>query len=62
MVKIALLLLLALAACTTAKGSFCAISQPMRLSKATIQTMTEAEVKAALVHNQTGAKLCGWKR
>lgn len=60
--KIAILcLMLALAACQTSKGSFCAIAEPIRPSKATLAAMTDAEVKAALAHNETGRKLCGWK-
>lgn len=58
----AILALVAVAGCTTSRGSFCAISQPWRVSKETIQTMTEAQVKAALAHNRYGAKACGWKR
>lgn len=56
-----LALLIALAGCTTTKGSFCAISEPVRLSAAAIAAMSDAEVKAALTHNRTGQKLCGWK-
>lgn len=54
--------LLALVACTTTKGSFCAIEHPIRLSKATIAALSDAEVKAILSQNETGKKLCGWKR
>ena len=60
--KVALLALLALVGCQTSRGSFCAISQPWRVSKETIQTMTEAQVKAALAHNEYGRRACGWQR
>lgn len=62
MVKIlALATLLALSACQTSKGSFCALSEPDRPSAATIATMTDAEVKKMLAKNELGARLCGWR-
>lgn len=62
MVKaIALAALLALAGCQTAKGSFCAISSPIRPSAETIATMTDQEVRDVLAHNEKGSRLCGWK-
>lgn len=62
MVKVAaLVLLIALAACQTSKGSFCAIADPIRPSAAALASMTDAEVRKALEHNETGARLCGWK-
>lgn len=53
--------LLFLAACTTTKGSFCALSKPIRLSEQTVATMTDSEVADALRHNELGQKLCHWK-
>jgi predicted small secreted protein len=50
------------AGCTTARGSFCDISHPWRLSPAAIDAMSDAEVAAALAHNRKGEKLCGWHR
>lgn len=61
MKPLALVLLLALASCQTTKGSFCAISSPIRLSAAAVDALTDSEVKALLAHNRKGAKLCGWK-
>lgn len=59
---LAALALLALAGCmTTGKGSFCDIARPIRLSAATIDAMTDDEVKQALALNKKGEKLCGWK-
>lgn len=58
---IALSLLLALSACITAKGSFCDVAKPVRLSSAAIDAMSDAEVNAALAHDRKGEKLCGWK-
>jgi hypothetical protein len=49
---------LALASCSTTKGSFCQISKPLRLSGATIDAMTDAEVAAALSHNQKLQRIC----
>lgn len=63
MVKIlTLAALLALMACTTAKGSFCEIAKPLRPSAETIAAMSDAEVAAMLAHNTKGAELCGWRR
>lgn len=53
--------LIALAGCQTTKGSFCAVSSPIRLSAATIAALSDAEVKAVLAHNRKGQKLCNWK-
>lgn len=62
MVKVlALLSLLALAACQTASGDFCDLNHPRRLSPATVDAMTDAEVNEALAFNLTGQKLCGWR-
>jgi len=54
--------LLALAACTTTKGSFCQISSPIRLSAETVDHLSDEEVTALLAHNQKGRALCGWKQ
>lgn len=54
--------LLALAACTTTKGSFCQISSPIRLSSQVVDALSDAEVAAVLSHNEKGAALCGWKQ
>lgn len=61
MKALALVLLLALAGCQTAKGSFCQISSPQRFSAQAVDAMTDAEVKDVLAHNRKGQKLCGWK-
>lgn len=62
MVKVlTLAALLALAACASPKGSFCAIATPLRPSAATLAVMSDAEVRAMLQHNETGRKLCGWR-
>jgi hypothetical protein len=58
---ITLLAVLALTACTTTRGGFCDLSQPLRPSKAAFEAMSEREIDALLVHNKTGVKLCGWK-
>lgn len=52
---------LALAACQTPQGDFCDIAKPIRLSEAVVDAMTDAEVVAALAHNEKGAKLCRWR-
>lgn len=53
--------LIALAGCTTTKGSFCGIAKPLRPSVAAIDAMTDAQVKDLVVHNRKGEKMCGWK-
>jgi len=61
MVARLIVLSMLLAGCTTARGSFCEIEHPLRLSPATVDAMSEGEVAAALAHNRKGEKLCGWK-
>lgn len=53
--------LLALACCTTTRGSFCAINSPIRLSEKSVQNLTDDEVNQVLALNEKGAKLCGWR-
>lgn len=63
MKALALALLIALAGCTqTTKGTFCAISSPIRLSSQAVDALSDQEVKDILAHNRKGAKLCGWKK
>lgn len=60
MKALALSALLLLTACQTSSGTFCDIAQPIRLSSVVIDKMSDAEVKAALSHNEKGRALCGW--
>ena len=53
--------LLALTACQTASGSFCAIARPQRPSQAEIDVMTDARAAEVLAFNRKGQKLCGWR-
>lgn len=53
--------LTAIAGCQTAKGDFCQIAHPIRLSQQAIDAMSDEEVKEALAHNRLGARLCKWK-
>lgn len=52
---------LLLAGCTTAKGSFCAISSPIRPSAETVERLSDGEVRDILAQNRRGEKLCGWR-
>ena len=62
MVARLIVLSMLLAGCaTTPRGSLCDIEHPWRLSTATIEAMSDAEITAALAHNRKGEKLCGWK-
>lgn len=58
---LALLLLSAVAGCSNGSGSFCAAAKPHRFSEVTLSAMTDEEIAQELAHNETGAKLCGWK-
>lgn len=53
--------MLALAACTPKGGTFCDIAKPLRVTEQTIAAMSDAEVAAALAHNEKGRALCGWR-
>lgn len=57
----ALALCTVLAACTTPKGSFCAISKPIRPSAETVNRLSDEEVKDILAANKRGQALCGWR-
>jgi ABC-type uncharacterized transport system substrate-binding protein len=52
--------LLLLAGC--AHTGFCSIAKPHRFSDATVNIMSEEEVKQELAYNKTGKELCGWKQ
>jgi hypothetical protein len=52
---------IALAACTTASGGFCAVSSPLRLSGKAVDALSDVEVRSLLAHNRKGQKLCGWR-
>ncbi|CDX21537.1 conserved exported hypothetical protein [Mesorhizobium plurifarium] len=51
----------ALAGCTTAKGGFCAVASPMRLSVRVVDALADREARVLLAHNRKGEKLCGWR-
>lgn len=62
MAKVLILALaIALAGCQTTKGTFCAVSSPIRISSKAVDALSDAEVAAVLAHNEKGAALCGWK-
>jgi len=50
-----------LGGCMTAKGGFCAVSSPLRLSAKSIETLSDREARVLLAHNRKGEKLCGWR-
>jgi len=37
------------------------VSQPIRPTKAQIAAMSDDQARKTLVHNEYGAKRCGWK-
>ncbi|TPI14095.1 hypothetical protein FJW06_12400 [Mesorhizobium sp. B4-1-3] len=51
----------ALAGCATAKGGFCAVASPVRLSGKAVDMLSDQEARALLAHNRKGEKLCGWR-
>jgi len=51
---------LALGGCVTARGDFCQISSPIRLSNQIVEQMSDSEVNDVLRHNRLGQELCGW--
>lgn len=57
----AIFALIAIAGCTSPRGSFCAVSDPIRLSSQAIDAMSDDEVKDVLAHNRLGQRLCGWR-
>ena len=61
MVKVAILAILALSACSTTSGTFCSIAKPLRLSEQAIAAMSDEEVRDALAHNRKLQSLCGVK-
>jgi hypothetical protein len=54
--------LLVLTSCSLTGGSFCTLAKPHRFNDATVNVMTDAEVKQELAYNKTGQELCGWKQ
>ncbi|MDG4883016.1 hypothetical protein [Mesorhizobium sp. WSM4884] len=57
---IAAVLVTALSGCATAKGGFCAVSSPLRLTGRAVDMLSDEEARALLAHNRKGEKLCGW--
>ena len=54
-------LVIELSGCTTARGSFCAVSSPLRLSAKAVEALSDTEARALLAHNRRGERLCGWR-
>lgn len=52
---------LALASCTTARGSFCDIAPQLKYRQQVYDAMTDAEAARHLAYLKTGERLCGWK-
>ena len=49
-----------LGGCATAgSGDFCAVASPIR--PIVKDVLTDGTVRQILAHDETGAKLCGWK-
>lgn len=60
--SIALMSILAsLGGCATAAGNgdFCSVASPIRPSVQDV--LTDGTARQILAHDETGAKLCGWK-
>jgi hypothetical protein len=52
----------ALTGCTTARGGFCAVASPIRLSAGAVDSLSDQEARTLLAHNRKGEKLCGWRQ
>lgn len=59
---LAVLLLLALTACQTAKSGHCTAFEAIRPSQAQIDVMTDAEVERALIELEKFRRICGVKK
>ena len=53
--------LLIAAGCTTAKGGFCAVSAPLRLSVKAVDALSDREARTLLAHDRQRQELCGWR-
>ena len=53
--------LVLLAGCQTAKGTFCDIAKPIRVAPEQVDQLTDDQVAQILAHNQKGAALCRWR-
>lgn len=51
----------ALAGCTTARGSFCDIAPQLKYRQQVYDAMTDAEAARHLAYLKTGERLCGWR-
>lgn len=56
-----IVVLTGLAACKTARGSFCEIAPDLRYSPQVYDAMSDAEAIRHLAYLKTGERLCGWK-
>ncbi|AWC25585.1 hypothetical protein CO731_05084 [Aminobacter sp. MSH1] len=57
-----IVVLTGLAACTTARGSFCELAPDLRYSQAVYDAMNDAEAARHLAYLKTGERICGWKK
>lgn len=54
--------LLLLVACRSGENSsFCALNSPRYYTDKEIQQMKDERIVEALVHNELGERLCGWR-
>lgn len=42
-------------------GDFCDVSNPIRVSPQTAASMSQAEKRDVLKHNEYGERACGWR-
>jgi hypothetical protein len=62
MLALPLAMMLVLAACTTNAGVSCIGFKPIRPAIADVDAMSGGLARQILAHNETGARLCRWKR
>jgi len=57
-ILIVLIMLLSACAPNGRASDFCAVAKPIYIEDADV--FTEATAREILIHNETGAKICGW--
>lgn len=53
--------LFALGGCQTVGGSFCKVARPIIAEESDREVISDSLVAQINAHDETGAKLCGWK-
>lgn len=57
----AVAILIAVAGCTTTRGSFCTVANQIRPTEKEIAALSDKTVEQILSHLSKGERLCGWR-